>query len=571
MNRFKFFRKSFKRSWFNRGKEGIDPDEIFLDSSNLPQFDQSQFEGRLEKPISRKVVAVVGTFFLIIGCVYVFRVWNLQIIQGNVFAERSENNRLRNTIVFSDRGVIFDRNNELLAWNVENDNDPDFSARKYATTSGISNVVGYVKYPSKDSAGFYYREDYIGMDGAEKFFDELIKGKNGVKITETDVHGTVESQNIMNLPQNGNSISLSIDARIQNKMYEVISETARERGFTGGAAVMMDVRTGEIIAQVSYPEYSAQVLADGVDSERITSYFNDKANPLLDRATSGLYTPGSIVKPIMALGALTEGVVSADKVFHTTGSLIIPNPYNPDSPSVFRDWKNHGSIDMRRAIGFSSDVYFYIVGGGFQDQKGIGIANIDKYATIFGLGQEIGSPFFGTKKGLVPTPAWKEKTFNEPWRLGNTYHTVIGQYGFQVTPLQVVRYISAIANYGTLLKPTIRAHDTSMLKNAEKISIPKNYFDVVHDGMRLSVEEGTAVALNVPYVDIAAKTGTAELGVAKDYVNSWVTGFYPYKDPHYAFVVLMERGSVKNLVGAAYVSRQIFDWMHIYTPEYFSL
>jgi penicillin-binding protein 2 len=333
---------------------------------------------------------------------------------------------------------------------------------------------------------------------------------------------------------------------------------------------MMDVTTGEVVALVSYPEYSAQVLADGSDREKIQSYFTDKANPLLDRATSGLYTPGSIVKPIMAIAALNEGIVSPDKVFHTTGSLVIPNPYNPELPTVFRDWKNHGSIYMRQAIGVSSDVYFYIVGGGFQDQKGMGIANIDKYSKMFGLGEDVGSPFFGTQKGLVPTPEWKEKTFDEPWRLGNTYHTVIGQYGFQATPLQMVRAIAAIANYGTLVSPTIVANDTSLLSQAKKITIPKSYFDVVHDGMRLSVTQGTAAALNVPYIEVAGKTGTAELGVKKDFVNSWVTGFFPYRQPKYAFVVLMERGAVTNLVGASYVSRQIFDWMHVNTPEYFA-
>jgi penicillin-binding protein 2 len=571
MNKFKQLRKSLKRSWFNRGKEGIDPDEIFLDSSNLPNFNTAQFEGRLEKPISRRVALFVGIFFIMIGVLYGYRVWNLQIKQGEAFAQRSENNRLRNTVVFSDRGVIYDRNNVLLAWNVANDDDPDFSARRYATTTGLANVVGYVKYPSKDSSGFYYREDYIGMDGAEKFFDESLKGKNGVKITETNAHGDIASQNIMNPPINGKNINLSIDARLQSKIYETISTVAQERGFTGGAGVFMNVKTGEILAEVSYPEYNNQILADGNDREKIQGYFTDKANPLLDRVTSGLYTPGSIVKPIMAIAALNEGIISPDKVFHTTGSLVIPNPYNPDLPSIFRDWKNHGTINMRQAIGVSSDVYFYIIGGGFGDQKGMGIANIDKYSNMFGLGREVGSPFFGTKKGVVPTPEWKEKTFDgEPWRLGNTYHTVIGQYGFQVTPLQMVRAIGAVANYGTLLRPTIVAGDTSMLKDAERIDIPRSYFNVAHDGMRLSATQGTAVALNVPYVEIAAKTGTAELGVAKDRVNSWVTGFFPYKDPEYAFIILMENGSVKNLVGASYVSRQVFDWMHANTPEYLS-
>ncbi|MBA3551235.1 hypothetical protein H0W32_03450, partial [Patescibacteria group bacterium] len=146
---------------------------------------------------------------------------------------------------------------------------------------------------------------------------------------------------------------------------------------------------------------------------------------------------------------------------------------------------------------------------------------------------------------------------------------VIGQYGFQVTPMQVVRAIGALANNGVLLEPTVIADDKEALKHIKKIDLPQEYFDVVHEGMRLGATEGTAASLNVPYVEFAAKTGTAELGVSKEYVNSWVTGFFPYKNPQYAFVILMEKGHTSNLIGASYVGRQLFDWMSIHTPEYF--
>ncbi len=549
----------------------IAPDEIFLDSTNLPEFDRNQFEGRLEKPITRKVVVITGILFAAIISTFSWRLWNLQVVNGTAYAERSENNSLRHTLVFPDRGVIYDRNKTLLAWNVENPNDPDFSLRKYSTTTGLSNLLGYVKYPSKDSAGFYYREDYVGMDGVEKFFNDQLKGKNGVKITETNVRGDIVSQGVLNPPQNGGDIVLSIDARLQQELYSIIGDLANRVGFTGGAGLMMDIKTGEIIMNVTYPEYDSQILTDGTDTAKIKKYFNDPLNPLLDRAASGLYTPGSIVKPIMALAALDTGVISANKVIHTNGSLVVPNPYDSTKPTIFRDWKDHGDVDMRKALEQSSDVYFYEIGGGFGDQKGMGIANIDKYARMFGLGESINSPFFGDKKGTIPSPEWKAATFNgEPWRVGNTYHTVIGQYGFQVTPLQMVRVAAALANYGLLLKPTIVAGDTSLIAQAQKIAIPKSYFDVVHEGMRQSAEQGTAAALNVSYMEFAAKTGTAELGVAKDHVNSWIIGFFPYDNPRYAFTIVMERGPKANLYGAPYVSRQLFDWMNEHTPEYFS-
>ncbi len=567
INFSKLFKKLFSKSRIKGGEE-IAPDEIFLDSSNLPEFDTHQFEGRIEKPISRKVSVIAGVFFLIIGLVFIGRLWNLQIKQGTVFAARSENNRLRHTLVFPDRGVIFDRNQKLLAWNEDSADDPDFSQRRYATTSGFSNLLGYVKYPSKDSAGFYYREDYLGVDGIEKFYNDALKGTNGTKLTETDVFGKVESQSVMNPPQNGTNVRLSIDSRIQAKLHEIIATTAQERGFTGGAGVMMDVRTGEIITLVTYPEYSSQILTDGTNTEMISKYFNDKSTPVLNRATSGLYTPGSIVKPIMALAALNENVITPEKVLYTTGSISIQNPYNPDIKYVYKDWQNQGPVDMRKAIQQSSDVYFYEVGGGYQDQKGMGILNIEKYSRLFGFGEPVGEEFFGTKKGTIPSPEWKKLNFDgEEWTVGNTYHSVIGQYGFQVTPIQVVRAIAAIANYGKLIQPTILA--TNRDSTAQIINLPKEDFQVIHEGMRLSTLDGTARALNVPYVAIAGKTGTAELGAAKDFVNSWVTGFFPYKTPKYAFVVLMERGPVHNLIGASAVTRQLFDWMNQNTPEYF--
>lgn len=569
MNIFGWIKKKFSSSWFDRGKENIDPDEIFLDSKNLPKFDRSQFEGRIERPISHKTVSFVGLSLLLIAAVFVYRFWSLQVVQGNEFAERSENNSLRHSVVFADRGVIYDRNGELLAWNEENPNDSDFSMRKYANIPGIANIVGYVKYPSKDSAGFYYRMDYVGMDGVEKFYDSLLSGENGIKITETNVHGKIASQSVMNLPVSGKNLTISIDSRLQGVLYEKIAETAKERGFTGGAAVVMDVKTGEIIAEVTYPEYDSQIMTDGQDSETINSYFNNKNNPLLDRSTSGLYTPGSIIKPFVALGALNEGVISANKVIYTTGSITIPSPYDSKIVYVYRDWKNHGAVDMRRALEQSSDVYFYQVSGGYKDQPGIGIDGIEKYTRMFGFGSDVGSDFFGTKTGTIPNREWKKANFNgDIWRVGDTYHTSIGQYGFQVTPIQMARAYSAIANYGNLIEPSILYQENASPNTEKKIELQKSYFDVIHDGMRRAAQQGTAVALNVPYVDIAAKTGTAELGITKDYVNSWVTGFFPYETPRYAFVVLMEKGSRNNLVGASYVARQFFDWMSINTPEY---
>jgi penicillin-binding protein 2 len=254
-------------------------------------------------------------------------------------------------------------------------------------------------------------------------------------------------------------------------------------------------------------------------------------------------------------------------IIHDTGSISITNPYDPTQVSVFRDWKALGDLDLRHAIAFSSDVYFYTVGGGYKDQPGLGISRIDQYESMFGFGSTTAPSFFSGPAGLVPSPAWKTATGQGDWYLGDTYHSAIGQYSWQVTPVQVVRAVAAMANEGSLLTPTILKGQDSQVERT--IDLPKADFDIVHQGMRLGVQIGVATALNVPYVDIAAKSGTAELGVSKANVNSWITGFWPYEDPKYAFAVTMEHGSVTNLVGAAAAMRETLDWMDKNTPEYF--
>lgn len=551
----------------------IDPDEIFIDSSNLPQFDVYQFEGRLEQPISRRSVALIVLLFIGFGGVFLSRFWFLQIYRGQAFADRSEQNRLHDIDIFANRGVIFDRNGVELASNDkyetdENGDESDFAKRVYAPIKGIAHVVGYVKYPTKDSSGFYFRNSYVGEDGIEKVYHDILSGKNGVQVVETDALGRVQSKSKIEQPKDGQSVTLTIDSRLNAKLYEIMSQATVDYGFTGGAAVMMDVHNGDLIDMVSFPEYDPSKMAEG-DKTAIDSYMNDSRNPFLNRVVSGLYTPGSIVKPIIALGALTEKVINPDKKILSTGSISIPNPYFPDLPSIFRDWRPQGWINMREALAVSSDVYFYEVGGGFQDQKGLGILNIDKYLRMFGIGSKTGINLSDEKVGTIPTPDWKEKNFpGDPWRIGDTYHTAIGQYGVQFTPIQVVRYISAIANSGTLLTPRL-VHTNDQPDGATRVPIAEENFQIVREGMHGSAHGGTAAGINVSFVDMAGKTGTAELGSLKQYVNSWVVGFFPYENPKYAFAVMMEKGPRGNLIGATYVMRQLLDWMHDNTPEYF--
>src|SRR3989344_5932181 len=559
---FSFQGKRKKNSW-NRE---INPDEIFLDSKNLPQFNTQQFEGRIEKPIERVAVVILGLFFLLVSFIFIGRVWFLQVAKGEEYKERSENNRLEHTPIFSVRGIIYDRNNIELAWNSLGD-DGTFSTRSYIPVDGFAHVLGHVSYPQKDKGGFYYQENFIGKEGIEKIYNDSLTGKNGIRLIEVDALGNVQSENTIAPPVDGSDVTLTIDSRLQEMLHTFIKQTASERGFLGGGGVVMDVLTGEILALTSYPEYSPSILSDGSNREVISRYVTDERKPFLNRVVSGLYTPGSIVKPYVAMGALSEHVIDPNKKILSTGSISIQNPYYPDLKTVFMDWKAHGWVNMREAIGVSSNVYFYVVGGGYEDQKGIGISNIEKYARMFGLGAKTGVDVFGEVDGLIPNPEWKAETFDgEAWRIGDTYNTAIGQYGFQVTPIQMVRAVAALANGGSLVTPHLYKSEQPL----EPIVIPleESNFQIVREGMRNVVKGGTGSALDIPSVAVAAKTGTAELGTSKKFVNSWTTGFFPYENPRYAFAVVMERGSRENLVGASAVMRNFFDWMTLHTPEY---
>ncbi|MBI4155955.1 MAG: hypothetical protein HY507_01850 [Candidatus Zambryskibacteria bacterium] len=582
----KFFKKNKRRS-----TAPIDPDEIFIDSENLPDFDTDQFEGRIERPIDKNVFTLVAFFIVLIGTVFIYRLWDLEVIRGQAFRDRSDSNNLQKTVIIAPRGVIYDRNDAPLVWNAINRESSDFSLRVYLPSAGLSTILGYIKYPTKDSKGLYYQDQFEPKDGLEKIYDEKLSGKNGTKIVETDVKGNIISESVIEPAKNGENISLSLDIKLQKKLASSLLDIAGRAGYKGGAGVVMDIHTGEILAASNFPEYDSQVMTDGSDNKKIASWVNSGNHPFLNRLVDGLYTPGSIMKLFVAMGVLNEHVIDPRAVILSTGSISVPNPFFPDKPSVFLDWKAHGYVDLRQALAVSSNVYFYEVGGGYKNQKGIGIASIEKYAKMFGFGTTTGLYFPGEKAGTIPSPAWKAKNFNgEAWRVGDTYNTAIGQYGFQVSPMQVVRAVSAIANEGTLVTPTFikrpeadiagsfEPSSRNFVSNGrldaqddlgtETINLDQSFFKIVKEGMRLGVTEGTSQALNFPFVEAASKTGTAQLGISKDLVNSWVVGFWPYKEPKYAYAIVMERGSKNNQFGAVLVMMEFFDWLHIYAPEY---
>lgn len=558
------FRRTFTRQARRLASHEISPEDVFLDSQNLSKMDLNQMEGQLERPLGRHVFYLSVVLIVLLVGGFTVRLFGMQIVEGKSYAEKADRNHLRSTPIFALRGTIADRNGELLAWNTTGSTTKEIPERVYTQLGGFSHMLGYVSYPKKDSSGIFWQEEYIGKDGIEKQYQSILQGVPGERLIAINAHQEIEAENVTVDPTHGENITLTIDSRVQAKLYERIKTLAEEYHYNAGAGVIMDIHTGELLAISSYPEYNNNLITNATTKEEkatVSSDLQDKRNKFLNRATSGVFTPGSTVKPFMAIAALMEKVITPEKNIYSSGALVIENRYGgPDT--VFKDWKAHGYVDMRDAIAVSSDEYFYQIGGGYKDQPGLGIDRINKYASMFGFGTTTGVDLPGEEHGTVPSREWKQKVFGEDWLLGNTYHTSIGQYGFQLTPLELIRGISSLANGGILVTPHVFQ---GLQTETTKLPLQTEHLKVISEGMRQGVLDGTGRVLNIPGVNIASKSGTAELGVRKDMINSWITGYFPYENPRYAFVVIMERGSVKNLHGAVFAARETIEWMRDFT------
>lgn len=549
-----------KRKHANRGE--INPEDILMDASNVPNFNQQKMEGVMIRSLNKGIIYFIGSTFACILLFYMYQLYSMQIVNNSHYQMLAERNKIRSVPIFPKRGAITDRNGVLLAWNNVS-TDTELIKREYISTNGYSNLLGYISYPKIDKSGVFWQNEYLGKDGLEKIYQPQLSGQIGSHIYEVSATGEPVPGKVTVKGVDGLELKTNIDSKLQSKMYEYIEKLATEKGFHGGAGVIMNVNTGEVVTMTSYPEYDNNIMTNYKSDEEkklIGSWLNDKDNKFSNRAISGLYTPGSTVKPFMAYSALTEGVIDPSKSILSTGKLVIKNPYGGED-TIFKDWKVHGYVDMRHAISVSSDEYFYQIGGGYKDQPGLGIDNIYKYMSYFGFASSTGIDLPSEKKGVIPNRQWKEKMYEDgDWKLGDTYHTAIGQYGFQTTPIELIRSVSAIANGKYLPTPRVYGVATT----STYIDIDTDNLQVIRDGMRLAVtdsNDGTVRSLHVAGVDVAAKSGTAELGVKRDRVNSWVMGYYPYDKPKYAFVVLMENGDVHNLIGASSVMRNMLNYI----------
>jgi penicillin-binding protein 2 len=435
--------------------------------------------------------------------------------------------------------------------------------RSYENSAIFSHIIGYdgkITKEEMDKNKGYYMTDYIGKTGLEKSYEKQLKGVYGAQQVEVDSLGEIKKNLGVISPKAGDDLILNIDQELQKKIYDSLS-TMLEKGETKTAsAVAIDPSTGGVLAMVSLPSYDNNSFASGISSEEYKKLITDRDIPLLNRATGGEYPPGSTIKPAVAAGALSEGLITPATIISGQGGALNIGSFR------FGDWKVHGPSDVRTAIAESNDIFFYTIGGGYGNISGLGMDRMKKYEDLFGFGEVTGVDLQGESSGLIPSEKWKLDKIGEKWYIGDSYHCAIGQGFVLATPIQLANFTAVLANGGTLYSPKIvnrirkASGEDSFIqpKIIRKDFIAKDIMQVVREGMRQTITGGTAQSLKSLPVAVAGKTGTAQFG-SENKTHSWFISFAPYDDPKIAMVVLVEGESEGNS-GAVPVTKEVYDW-----------
>ena len=422
------------------------------------------------------------------------------------------------------------------------------NTRVYPDGESFSHLLGYVNLVNENDLtkdNFYQFNDQIGRSGLENYYESYLRGRRGETLINRFSDETQESE-----PHKGNSLVLNIDSKLQKDIYSELENGLRQIGHKEAIALAQDPRDGRILSLISLPSYNNNNFVNGLTPDQFKALFENRQEPLLNRVISGRFSPGSTIKPLIALAALEEGVINPSKKINAPGLITITNPYNPEIVYTFRDWKNHGLVNMREAIANSSDIYFYTVGGGFYDVKGLGIERINRYFKMFKLNSVLGIDLGGEKAGFVPDPEWKRQKRNEIWYQGDTFNVSIGQGDLLVTPLWLTSYIAAIGNNGYLHKPLIvdkiLNENGDNLKTFEpqilaSLDFNQENLNVIREGMKLASKVGTAKVLNDLPFEVGAKSGTAEV-IKGQSTSSWISVFAPYHNPQIVLTIMMESG-----------------------------
>ncbi|MCX6738026.1 MAG: penicillin-binding protein 2 [Candidatus Parcubacteria bacterium] len=621
-------RKNLDRIRIKRPGLEIEPEEIFCDAL-VQKNEQGPFQKKMEVPIKSRSLKILWLVFFILGGIVFIKNFQFQIIQHDEFSVLAQKNKYVVSKLEAQRGVIYDKNFQQLVYNrpsydltfdkaklseIQDSKQNIFG--KIAWILGVkpetieekitsadakdesvlvsqnldyqklimfeSNAdelegfsiknVGMREYP--DGPAFahvigYYRESG-NNSGLEDYYNTSLSPQFGEMKSERDVSGEITSEEVAKLSEPGNNLVLWLDADLQKKLYDTMSVQIKNAGVKRAAGVAIDPKTGGILALVSFPSFDNNLFSKGISQEDWNTLSNNKDMPFLNRVIAGKYVTGSIIKPIIASGALQEGIVSDKTTIDCKGQIVIDNPWFPDQPYTFKDWTVHGLTNIRDAIARSCNVFFYTIGGGYKNFKGLGPDKIKEYLNYFGWGEKLGIDLSGEVSGFVPDKEWKKNKYSSPnniWMPGDTYNMSIGQGFLSITPLEVASSYAAIANGGTLFKPQVVKEIIDKDKNVIQEFLPtvirqgfidKNNLEIVKQGMRGTVTYGSATVLNDLPVEAAAKTGTAEIP-REGYYHSWITVFAPYDDPQIVLTLMVEEGLGMHVAVAPTV-KEVLEW-----------
>lgn len=583
-----------------------------------------------DRVLNRRLMFIV-LLNLLAFVVIAVRLYYLQIMEADKYRVMSEENRISTRFLVPPRGMIYDRNGEILAKNnqdfqalliAEQTNDisqtvatfqkllplseeedekvvqsiknrrrfipiklksnlqwdevskimlnaPDLPGieineglnRFYPYADLYAHVLGYVGPVSdrdkKDSPLYLVPGFKIGKSGLEKAFDYKLQGQGGTVKLEVNAYGRVMKEIERDAGSEGQSIQISIDSRLQKAAYKAFGEHS-------GAAVVLDVHTGEILALVSTPSFDPNLFTNGISYKHWNELLNNERTPLINKAVSGQYSPGSTFKIVVALAALEAGVVDVDTHFNCLGGMDIGS-------NRFHCWKHvgHGPLNIIEALKYSCDIYFY------EAAMRVGIDKIHDMALKLGMGQVLDVGLDNQKSGLIPSQEWKRKTKGTFWTKGDTANAGIGQGYVLATPLQLATMLSRVVNGGYAIKPTFFKPSAGELRKIKRLDISRRHIEIVKQGMFdvVNAIDGTArkARFNLDGVKMGGKTGTTQVrrismrerrtGIIREENLPWrlrnhalFVGFTPIEKPRYAVAVVVEHGSSGAAVAAPIAS-----------------
>jgi penicillin-binding protein 2 len=438
--------------------------------------------------------------------------------------------------------------------------------RNYPDGQAAAHVLGYLGEVNQRQLKALKEQGYgsgdeIGHYGLERRWEEVLRGQNGGQQVEVDALGRRVRvlHEVHNVP--GYTMHLTLDRQLQQSAFEALS--GKE-----GTIVAIDVHSGAILALASTPAFDPNVFARGIKGNEWNALLKDKLRPLSNRATQGQFPPGSTFKIVMAIAALEEGVINPEAAIADPG-------FFPFGNRNFRDWKEggHGMVNLHRAIVISCDTYFYQLG------PKLGVDRIAKWSRAFGLGEKTGIALDDERSGTIPDTAWKMKRFRQPWYPGETVSVAIGQGYVTVTPLQLANMMAAVANGGKLYRPrivskvesvdgtTVREYGPELIRTIE---LKPDTLNRVRNALADVVKAGTGGMARSPVVEVAGKTGTAQVvemkgGYLKSeqltYFNrdhAWFVAYAPAQNPEIAVAVLIEHGGHGG-DAAAPMAKKVFE------------